>query len=100
MLHDKYILKDGKPVPENDVLKWSRWFEDSDQARIVARINFGNIGVSTVFLGLDRSFGGEEPVLWETMIFGGEHDGYQRRYTSREEALAGHDEAVEMVVKR
>ena len=38
-----------------------------------------------------------EPILWETMIFGGEHDQYQERYTNRHAALAGHDRAVAMV---
>lgn len=50
----------------------------------------GDIYVSTVFLGLDHSFGsfGEcKPVLFETMIFGGEHDQYQE----------GHKRALEMV---
>jgi hypothetical protein len=28
------------------------------------------------------------------MIFGGEHNGYQTRYSSRTEALDGHDRAV------
>jgi len=31
------------------------------------------------------------------MIFGGEHDGYQERYTSRENAVAGHLKAVALV---
>lgn len=43
----------------------------------------GAVRVSTVFLGLDHFGRVGEPVLWETMIFGGAHDGYQARYTSR-----------------
>jgi hypothetical protein len=31
------------------------------------------------------------------MIFGGPHDGYQDRYTSRQEALEGHQKALALV---
>lgn len=47
--------------------------------------------VSTIWLAMDHSFGYGEPIHWETMVFGGEMDGYQERYTSEEEALAGHE---------
>lgn len=62
------------------------------------RIN-DDIRVSTVFLGIDHRFWNTEdkPILWETMIFGGEHDGYQERYTSHEDALAGHERALNLV---
>jgi hypothetical protein len=39
-------------------------------------IEDGNIGISTVFLGLDhRHFGDGPPLLFETMVFGGSRDG-------------------------
>lgn len=53
-----------------------------------------SIRVSTVFLCIDHSFGGGRPILWETMIFGGRHNGNQWRYSSLEEAQQGHIEAV------
>jgi hypothetical protein len=54
--------------------------------------------VSTVYLGVDHSFGNGPPLLYETMVFGcGKHDKYQRRYSTQEEALAGHWETVAMV---
>ena len=37
------------------------------------------------------------PLLFETMIFGGPHDGYQERYTFWDEAEAGHAKALGMV---
>lgn len=90
-----YILVDGKPVAEPDMQKWSQWMKTAERA--VGKTKVGEAHVSTVFLGLDHSFGnGSEPVLWETMIFGGEHDQYQERYTSLDEAKAGHERAVEM----
>lgn len=65
------------PVACSGVLDWAEWFEGSD--RIVAKTHVGQALVSTVFLGLDHSFGDGPPVLFETMIFGGPLDGTQER---------------------
>jgi len=96
-----YILDaNGEPQIEPDLEQWGRWFEraSKDRTRIVAqdRDERGGVDVlvSTVFLGLDHNFEAVgPPVLWETMILGGPHDQYQRRYTSRAAALEGHQEA-------
>lgn len=58
---------------------------------------FGDVEVSTVFLSWDHSFGDGEPVLFETMVFGGEYNEYQLRYTSYLDAIRGHNETCEMV---
>ena len=89
-----YILEDGRPV-EAELLVWAKWFEEGE--RTVAKDEIGKVLVSTVFLGLDHSFGSGPPVLWETMIFGGEHSDYQERYTSGDAAIEGHRRAVELV---
>jgi hypothetical protein len=92
-----YVLGEGgKPVPEPDALAFAAWFETAD--RVVARTETNNGTVSTVFLGFDHNFGDDgPPVLWETMVFGGDRAGYQERYASREAALAGHDWIVRAV---
>jgi hypothetical protein len=89
----------GNVVPEPDGLKWGQWFASANRA--VGMDIIGDARVSTVFLGVDHSFGGDgsPPVLWETMIFGGEHDGYQERYTSAADAINGHRRAMELVKK-
>ena len=92
---DKYILKGKKPVPEHDLLKWTRWFETAE--RHVANDRLGEAQISTVFLGIDHNFGGGRPILFETMIFGGEHDGYQERYHTWKEAEKGHKKALNLV---
>ena len=70
----------------------------ADDMKRVAIDYIDNIKISTVFLGWDHSFMEEStPILFETMIFGGEYDEFQRRYTTYNEALQGHTEAVEMV---
>ena len=55
----------------------------------------GDAAVSTVFLGLDHRWEPDgPPVLYETMIFGGEHDGDMDRYCTRDAAEAGHADLV------
>jgi hypothetical protein len=93
---DKYILDDdGNPVPEPDLMRWGRWLRTAD--RSIASSQFGDVWVSTVFLGLNHRFSEGSPLLYETMIFGGEHDGYQDRCGTPGEAREMHDRACAMV---
>ena len=94
-MNGQYILVDGEPVEEFDLIKWGRFMQS--ETRKVALDEVGGIKISTVFLGLDHSFGGWVPVLWGTMIFGGKHDQYQERYTTKQKALEGHAKAVALV---
>ena len=92
-----YILNDrGEPERCSDVLQWAEWFERSADQRVVAQADVDGVLVSTVFLGVDHAIGGH-PSLWETMVFGGRHDGRQWRYGALEEALVGHAWAVTFV---
>lgn len=50
--------------------------------------------VSTVWLGLDHRFGEGPPLIFESMVFGGEYDGYARRYSTFEAAKEGHENIV------
>ena len=94
---EKYILdKDNNPVLEKNVLKWGIWLEKSD--RHVSSTHIDTVHVSTVFLGLDHNYGDGPPILWETMIFGGENGEYQERYSSHSDAVAGHNKAVSAVL--
>lgn len=106
----KYILDGHKPVIEKDLLTWGRWFEEAN--RIVALDYLTpKLRVSTVFLGIDHSWmeDSSNPVLFETMIFrklskpiefGGivlynDSLPYQDRYCTWQEALEGHEKAVQ-----
>lgn len=98
----RYILDaDGNPQPEPNLVKWAKWY--GKYKRQIAQDYVGKVHISTIFLALDQSFpffSPQRPILWETMIFDadhGEHDCYIQRYTSLEDALAGHKKAVEMV---
>lgn len=93
----RYILggSDGvTPVPEPDLLKWAMRFEATQRVALT-RLPFRG-RVSTVFLGLDHSFGHGPPLLFETMTFlgRGEMNGYCDRYSTWDEAEAGHARIV------
>lgn len=53
-----------------------------------------NVRVSTVWTGMDWSFGLGQPLYWETMVFGGEYSRAQWQYGSREAALDDHERIV------
>lgn len=95
----KYILEGKIPKKEDDLMAWAKWFEDGKN-RNVKQDMIRGVHISTVFIGLDHSFGDSPPLLFETMIFGCEClSGYQRRYSTWEEAEAGHQAACELVVE-
>lgn len=89
-----YVLDGTKAIP-CDAWTWVRFFEDISVRR-VAETKRGDILVSTVFLGLDHSFGDGPPLIFETMIFGGEHDEYQERCSTYEQAEQMHAKAVKL----
>ncbi len=97
-MSDLYVLADGYVVPVRDARAWSDWFNRHPEERVVARDEVEpGVTASTVFLGLDHSFGVGPPVLWESMVFGPDDhpwSDYQDRYTSREAAEAGHQRIV------
>lgn len=97
-LSGQYILRGGFPVKAPNLLVWALWFEDRRNVIVCSDYLLdGSVHVSTVFLGLDYGFGKEhEPVLYETMIFGGDHGGYQVQYCTRRQARQGHKEAIEL----
>lgn len=90
---NQYILKDRIPVSEPDIMTWARMFEFGE--RTVGRTKLGDSEISTVFLGMDHSLDGDEPILWETMVFGGELDQRQTRCSgSWEDAEKMHERMV------
>lgn len=89
-----YILDENRnPVP----VTFDEWLKlrplEDDSKRRVGWDEKDGVQVSTVFLALDHAYGGGAPLLFETMIFGGEHDQYQERYSTWAEAEEGHRKA-------
>jgi hypothetical protein len=93
---DTYILKGHTPIPV-ELEVWACWVETADRrVRDTAR---DDVRVSTVFLGLDHSFGHGPPLLFETMLFVmGSEQGCER-YCTWAEAEAGHKRWVKQTFK-
>lgn len=92
----KFYVLDGKtPVPCESLEDWARTFEASN--RHVAQDIISDARVSTVFLGVNHAWDDGPPLIFETMIFGGPHDGHQTRASTWEEAEQQHAEAVAML---
>lgn len=103
-MNDRYILDGHTPVQEPDLMKWSGWYEKANrrvrQSTATVKLdgkNVGEVRVSTVFLGLDHSFGDGEPMLFETLVFGGPLDGEMDRCSTWEGAEKMHDLMCERV---
>src|SRR6185436_5755923 len=93
-----YILDENHNLVKTDIETWAAWFEGKnrlvkkDKAIVkIDGINVGEITVSTIFLGLDHAFGGESPMLFETMVFGGPIDQAQDRCGTWDGALKMHE---------
>ena len=91
----RFYILDGHKTKAVDVETWRKFFEKAE--RHVADENIGDVRVSTVFLGLDHSFGFGPPLLFETMVFGGSLDQEQDRYATWEAAEVGHKQMMERV---
>ncbi len=68
----------------------------------VAKTVVGGVEVSTVWLGLDHNRGNDgPPIIFETMLFGypsaDPDDHPMRRYSTEEDAMRGHLEAVDAI---
>lgn len=97
-MSDKYVLRDGVPVLEPEILAWATWFENANDQRRVALTDEGDdLVVSTVFLGIDHAFGDRPPLLYETLVRGRVLTGEMERYATRAEAEAGHEAMVARV---
>jgi hypothetical protein len=92
-MSEHYILDEHHNAIPVDLMTWARAFEGN---RHVARTTvYEGCEVSTVFLGLDHNFGSGPPLIFETLVFGGPFDKEMDRYSTWDEALAGHARMVE-----
>ena len=93
----KYILDGREPVEEPDLFKWALWLESAD--RHVRDTFRDDVRVSTVFLGLDHSYGHGPPLLFETMVFVNGVSETCDRYSTWAEAEEGHARQVDAIFK-
>ena len=113
----KYYDRQGN---EMSLWEWSNYLIDYEY-KVIGSDIIGDYRISTVWLGLDHSWAclaGNETnntiLIFETMIFKNgdyrdykedeadksEFDGYQERYSTEEEAIAGHLEACKLVTEK
>lgn len=100
-----YLLDENKQPYEVSLEESYKLYSDINM-KVVQQDKLDNgMFVSTVFLGMDHGWGDKtdpeyKPVLFETMIFDDSRDSdtddYQERYTSYEDALEGHNKALEI----
>lgn len=86
-----YVLDENHKAVPATLMEWARFIDGNNR---VAAWERGPVSVSTVFLGLDHSFGGPVPLIFETLVFGGPLDGEMKRHSTWAEAEAGHAEMV------
>ena len=80
-LDDNYILDDAhepRRASWPEYLEWSK--RGFDETKRVAKTDLDDgVQVSTVFLTIDHNWGSGQPILFESMVFGGDHDQDQWR---------------------
>lgn len=101
MRFDTHYMFDGEKVTETtDEHEWIEWRISKPPTR-VAYEKRGDVEVSTVFLCIDHSdVYGPSPILFETMVFGGEHHLKTERYQTVVQAREGHARMVNYVFGR
>lgn len=88
-----YRLVNGKAEPCS-FMEAAYAFEHDDRKIDLTHIS-DECDVSTVFLGIDHNYDGGTPILFETMVFGGDWDGRTYRYATHSEAKNGHWQIVD-----
>lgn len=89
-----YKLIGKKAVPCEDVMEWSSFLKND---RTLAKTKLGDILISTVFLGINHSFGNGPPLLFETMVFDAAEEEICERYSTWDQAETGHRAIVEKI---
>lgn len=89
----QYYILEGKEPVLADMMTWGKWFQDNDRSVAMTKLP-GDISVSTVFLGIDHNWGEGSPHLFETMVFGGDDDGYCERTSTWAMAEKNHEYVV------
>ena len=93
------MLEGHKVIPAPNQSDWEEWFMTTD--RTVAKTQLSNdTEVSTVFLGSNHSLGDRVPLLFETLVFGGQFDGLKEHYPTWQDAEEGHQKWVKEIEKQ
>ena len=87
-----YYNKKGEKI---DSQTYNDLFDKADYRFIKQETLDNGKWISTVWLGTDHSFGGDVPLIFETMVFKDSWDEIDmERYSTEEDAIKGHDALV------
>lgn len=90
-----FYNRGGARIHRNE---FAELYEDAEYRQICLD-HHDDVVISTVWLGIDHAFGtSPRPIIFETMIFGGDEHGYQRRYATEDAARCGHIEIMETLL--
>ena len=91
-----YYDRDGEPMT---LMEWVTRCTDPSAARVAAD-SIGDAEVSTVWIGIDLNWLDDgPPLIFETMVFGGQLDGHTVRYSTEADAREGHARMVTCVAQ-
>lgn len=95
-MSDWYILNKDHTYRKASVVEYCQWDTDyePESKKRVAMYESQDFTISTVFLGLDHSGGVGNPIVFETLVMGGDLDGNMNRYSTWEEAVEGHNRMI------
>ena len=79
-------------IPNADDERWWRLAHTEVELR-----DGETLEISTVWLGLNRQYGEGPPLIFETVAFREEESGLVERYSTRKDAVAGHERTVRFV---
>lgn len=88
-----YFDRDGLPM---SISEWTFRFQHESYKR-VGMDEVDGRRVSTVWLGIDHSFGRQgPPLIFESMVFAGDswRDEWMQRYSTLADAVSGHERIV------
>lgn len=104
-----YFNRQGQPITMEEwgALRWTDDLERNDYSRVGLDTypaledlvdpleTRAVVTVSTVWLGINHSWGRGIPIIFETMIFGGDYDGELTRYATEAAAAEGHQQTID-----
>ena len=95
---DHFKLEGKTPVPvdtstDEGLFAWAEWFGTADRT-VRLTILTGGVTVSTVFISLNHNYGAGPPLLFETAIIRSGDFDIVARYSTWNEAEAGHAATV------
>lgn len=76
--------------PDGQPISFEQWLAiDATQYELLDHV--GAAIVSTQYIGMSAH---QPPLIYETLVIGGTHNGDLHRYATRDEAVAGHQRTV------